>query len=302
MIYFAQCSATLNIKIGYTGKKAESRLKTLQTGNPSPLVLLATMPGTETDEGALHRRFATACVAGEWFRPTPEILRLILDSARSAPTHEPASSPPYSIYLAGSMGANHAEGWTGEDPSVWRTTIVDSNDLLDYFHFHPLSMEDLPVRLNAIRFGEESHHYAGPYHFDAQSGHVCWENNTHGFNDRTGVIDDDAPDALPCHGRKRHIVGLCFRAIARADIVFAWIDRDDCYGTITELGYAAALGKRIWIASPKLFPDMWFPFHTAEYAWEGVPEAAGAFRDGMVRDYNHRYLADESKHLRTIYS
>jgi very-short-patch-repair endonuclease len=43
---------------------------------------------------------------------------------------------------------------------------------------------------------------------------------------------------------------LCLKAINRSDIVFAWLDDATAYGTIAELGYASALGKRIVIAVP----------------------------------------------------
>lgn len=301
-VYFIQDSGTLEIKIGHTDRSASARIRDFQTGNPSLLVELLSIPGDESVEAELKRKFAKWRVRGEWFRPVPELLRFIIEQKEVVPAERVVSKPPYSIYLAGSMAAINAESWSDQDAAIWRTTIVPPDNLLNYFHSHPLSMEDLPVQLNAIRLLGESHHYVGPYYFDAQSGHACWDKHNHGFNDQAYGFDDDASDALPCHGRKQHIVNLCFRAIARADIVFAWIDCDDCYGTITEIGYAAALGKRIWIASPRSFPDMWFPFHASEFTWEGVPEAAGAFRDGMIRDFNRRYLADESKHLRTIYS
>lgn len=78
MIYFLQDSATLHIKIGYTANDPLARLADLQTGNPSPLILLAAVEGALADEAALHREFAAARVAGEWFNPTPALLRHIL--------------------------------------------------------------------------------------------------------------------------------------------------------------------------------------------------------------------------------
>jgi hypothetical protein len=52
-------------------------------------------------------------------------------------------------------------------------------------------------------------------------------------------------------------------------VVFAWLDSPDAYGTVCELGYAAALGKQIWIAGPKRFRDMWFVYRldTRTKAW-----------------------------------
>lgn len=79
MIYFTQDSGDFSIKIGFTDKpEPDGRIRTLQTGNPSRLVALFTMPGTKADEDKLHDRFASARIHGEWFRPTPELLSFIL--------------------------------------------------------------------------------------------------------------------------------------------------------------------------------------------------------------------------------
>ncbi len=43
---------------------------------------------------------------------------------------------------------------------------------------------------------------------------------------------------------------LCLAAIRGSDIVFAWLDDATAYGTIAEIGYASALGKRIVVAVP----------------------------------------------------
>lgn len=64
------------IKIGTAGS-AESRLAALQTAHRQRLTLLATLPGERTEELALHRRFASAHVRGEWFRPTPDLVHYI---------------------------------------------------------------------------------------------------------------------------------------------------------------------------------------------------------------------------------
>ncbi|NDD55379.1 hypothetical protein EBZ39_16215 [bacterium] len=52
-------------------------------------------------------------------------------------------------------------------------------------------------------------------------------------------------------------------AITRSDMVFAWIDSGDCYGTIYEIGYAKALGKLVAVGISEDFcatpvaRDMW---------------------------------------------
>jgi hypothetical protein len=78
MIYFLQDRHSLLVKVGYTSGSARSRRRMLQTGNGSELVLLAVLEGTRGDERRLHERFAECRIAGEWFRPAPELLRYII--------------------------------------------------------------------------------------------------------------------------------------------------------------------------------------------------------------------------------
>ncbi len=85
MIYFIQDESALFIKIGYTAADdAMERLRDLQTGCPSGLVLLYSMPGSMDYERELHQRFSHARVRGEWFQPVPDLLRFILGHAASA--------------------------------------------------------------------------------------------------------------------------------------------------------------------------------------------------------------------------
>ena len=66
MIYFIK-AANKYVKIGVS-KDPHKRLKELQTGNPLPLKLILTMPGSFDTEKALHDYFKSARVEGEWFR------------------------------------------------------------------------------------------------------------------------------------------------------------------------------------------------------------------------------------------
>jgi hypothetical protein len=78
VIYFAQADVIGHIKIGWhAGTNAADRLRELQTGCPTRLVLLGTMPGEQQTEADLHRRFAFSHAHGEWFRPVPELLAFI---------------------------------------------------------------------------------------------------------------------------------------------------------------------------------------------------------------------------------
>lgn len=81
MIYFAEMVGHDDspIKIGETSKLPRSRMRSLQTGNPYILDVIATMPGNQKTERELHQRFAEwRCPGGkDWFFPNDELSDLI---------------------------------------------------------------------------------------------------------------------------------------------------------------------------------------------------------------------------------
>ncbi len=82
MVYFIQDSRTFAIKIGFTEQdEPDDRIAALQTGNPSELKVLCTIDMVGRDyEAILHEQFAPYRIAGEWFHPDPEIIRLMIQS------------------------------------------------------------------------------------------------------------------------------------------------------------------------------------------------------------------------------
>lgn len=80
-VYFIKAETTGLIKIG-CAVDPEARLRTLQTGCPDRLALLASMAGGQGDERALHERFASARIRGEWFSPREELVRFVEEIAR----------------------------------------------------------------------------------------------------------------------------------------------------------------------------------------------------------------------------
>lgn len=67
------------IKIGFA-KSVASRLAALQTASRQELTLLAAIPGSMSDEAALHRKFTSDHVRGEWFRPSIELRNYIQEA------------------------------------------------------------------------------------------------------------------------------------------------------------------------------------------------------------------------------
>jgi hypothetical protein len=96
-VYFIEDTATRRIKIG-TAKRPRERLINLQVGLPTHLRLLAAIPGKAKEEKALHERFHSARVTGEWFEATPELLAFIeplgcVDDEPAKPRNERVAAP-----------------------------------------------------------------------------------------------------------------------------------------------------------------------------------------------------------------
>ena len=76
MIYFVRAEATPYVKIGYvktaktkvsTSRAINKRISELQVGCPYELTLLRTADGELAEETALHNKYSTRKVRGEWF-------------------------------------------------------------------------------------------------------------------------------------------------------------------------------------------------------------------------------------------
>lgn len=94
--------------------------------------------------------------------------------------------------------------------------------------------------------------YAGPFFVGCDHG--CSHGpGTHGVLGGTGSCE--APFS------PREVIENNLRAISTADLVFAYIDAPDCYGTLMELGWALREGtaRVVLVFSPEVEPDdFWF--------------------------------------------
>lgn len=156
----------------------------------------------------------------------------------------------------------------------WRTQLyfgqgIELTEDPDDEHICPTGFSQyknlLPVSWPVVPIGFNNH-YVGPYFLTCDHG--CFHGpNTHGVG----------ADELKKHRIK--VVDLCKSAIALSDAMFVWLDDPTAYGTIAEIGYAAALGKKIWVYGPQRFDDMWFVYQmagrlsiNADYAEDRLPE------------------------------
>jgi nucleoside 2-deoxyribosyltransferase len=74
--------------------------------------------------------------------------------------------------------------------------------------------------------------------------------------ERGGCLED--PLGLQNRGE---VFNTNLERIRRADAVFAYIDREEAYGSAVEIGYAKAIGKPIFVGFSPDAPwqdDMWF--------------------------------------------
>lgn len=112
------------------------------------------------------------------------------------------------IYFEGRMQADRC----GED---WRTGI-DGFDVYSDFEQHDRETESVDCG---------AFHYSGPFILYGAGGHVSGHTPYKEEHQNTWDIDK--------------------RQIERADLIVAYLDDTQAFGTLVELGYAAALGKPI---------------------------------------------------------
>ena len=76
MIYFLQAKPGDPIKIGTTVRLSK-RLSEIQQAEAVELGVLGVMDGSFADESAVHRKFLSFRLRGEWFAPDPALLAFI---------------------------------------------------------------------------------------------------------------------------------------------------------------------------------------------------------------------------------
>lgn len=77
-VYVVSATATGLVKIGYT-KHIKNRIAVLRNSSPHAISLVHSFRGKRSDERALHARFSTLRVRGEWFRNEGELASWIAE-------------------------------------------------------------------------------------------------------------------------------------------------------------------------------------------------------------------------------
>lgn len=161
--------------------------------------------------------------------------------------HDPLTPPKLilrgkevrNVYLAGKVSDSHS----------WRESLV-SGDMVSNYYADGVTPKWPPVGACHIRLKSGLvFNYTGPF-YTGQNSH------------------EPDFDYLHCNSTDHNcgdgILDKCLDRITTSDLVFAYIDTADCYGTIAELGYAKAMNKSIWIAGPKWQHDFWFVYKMAD--------------------------------------
>jgi hypothetical protein len=187
--------------------------------------------------------------------------------------HDPRASRPVifagktitSVYLAGKVGG-----------SDWRSKVLADPAVFGDVHANvPLvTREGWPRVEAAIRLSDgRALAYTGPYRsFLGEHGASDAAGHCFNFNENDSPTVDDLP-------------ALCAFAIRHSDLVFGWIDRTDCYGTLVEVGLARADGIPIFISGPRLFPDLWFAYALADRVFFDVPNNPLFSLESMLAGY-----------------
>jgi hypothetical protein len=162
------------------------------------------------------------------------------------------------VYLAGKVTKNG-----------WRTNLVSGAEI-DAVNLP--DDDEWPV-LKGVIFGE--HDYVGPFLYGCDHG--CYHGR-HGMSPRSD-LDGDA-GGVGCGGEggfsREEIVRRCLDAVRRSDLVFCWLEAPEDYGSMIEVGFALALGKKVIVGAQDfdLIESHWFATDASFLIPRETPEAA----------------------------
>ncbi len=245
MIYFAHNKVRNAVKIGFSDN-LEARFKALQTASLDPLELIGTIDGDRTAEKALHRRFKPFRIYREWFAISPELKEFIRDHVAKLMIR---GIEIKSFYLAGKF---EKPDWRSRLIEDWPGTFGSMNP--------EGNTDDWASKQSFLNVKRENGgrefqiQYTGP--FCVRVNDESNEGRPHNYPTTTKKTNDGREYLSVDHSVVKN---NCLSAISRADLIFAWIDSWDCFGTLTEIGYASAFqDKIVVVASPEFDRELWF--------------------------------------------
>jgi len=180
---------------------------------------------------------------------------------------EPPIQKIYRLYAAGKIKKND---WRGRGRS-----LLDEDIFFDEFRLDRVSSTAVTVN------------YVGPFFMSCDHG--C----AHGPNQH-GLYGVECGCGF--YVGRSEVAQRCLEQIAKCDLFYVRLgDADDAYGTLVEIGYAAALGKPIYpdIVQGAKLNDMWFAIHMALQSpmraehlplipyWTQQPASLTAYRESL---------------------
>lgn len=153
----------------------------------------------------------------------------------------PIGSPPehHSVYLAGKI-----------EPYDWRHRFC-------FYRGNPGDPED--IASGCTIDVDDNLTITGPFFISCD--HRCYHGEgKHGVGAVNSLHSNEWGGCMGNFFTRDDVLNICKGQIDRAEIVFAYINKDDCYGTLAEIGYAHAQGKDIVVvfSNDELKKEMWF--------------------------------------------
>lgn len=198
------------------------------------------------------------------------------DPRVSAPVFLDRGKPIRSVYLAGKITRDN---WRDEIVSGWSE---ENHSPHTYHAVGESGGERWELVRNALAAPTGQRlDYVGPWWSDAGAcgGHGSAKGCSGPHAYCAGAYDSHGEEITPDEGdieSSRAMVSANVRkAIERCDLLFAWINSCDCFGTIFEIGYAVALKKTVVVACPEAFDheQMWLCRQFA--SWTVIGDSAG---------------------------
>lgn len=177
-----------------------------------------------------------------------------------APVFVESGRPIRSVYLAGKITGDGwrgeiVEGWSIQRGSPFTWDAVVNSEGKEWVVAEAAIDAACGAKLD----------YVGPWWSDLGElcGHVCasgcTEAHAYGYEwrDTHGTKQPSSPKKL--EQAAKLVTKNVQAAVCNCDLLFAWINSDDCFGTILEIGMAVSMKKTVVIATPPSFDcqQMW---------------------------------------------
>lgn len=132
--------------------------------------------------------------------------------------------------------------------------------------------------------------YSGPFPVGCSQGCAGRQEGTfHGTSRSNGSFHirkcSGAHQGCVTGGSRAEVARLCLKSIDECTHVFTWLEDTTALGTLVELGYARASGKRVYIYRAGMgltSHELWFAEQIATFS-KFAPSAQEAWRDFKLR-------------------